>query len=188
MKRPTFFEGVIVAAVASLAAGACFAALTTVFPSAGVLRLVVAGLGLAYVVYLLRRNDERVGRVVTIAVWLAAALALWIFEPPSLLYLAAHLGLVWLVRSLYFHASLLSALADLGLVALGLAGAVWAANETHSIALSVWTFFLVQALYIAVPPRIAARAEAAVRDLPEDRFQRAHQAAEAALRRMHSAH
>jgi hypothetical protein len=152
-----------------------------------VLRFVVAGLGLAYVVYLLRRNEERVGRVVATALWLVAALALWIFEPPALLYLAAHLGLVWLVRSLYFHSSLLTALADLGLVALGFAAAVWAASETHSVALSVWTFFLVQALFIAIPARIAATA-AAASDIPEDRFQRAHLAAEAALRRMHSAH
>lgn len=187
MKRPTFFEGVAVALVASLAAGACYAALVLVFPSAGVVRFVVAGLGLAYVVYLLKRTDERVGRVVAIAAWAIAALALWIFAPPTLLYLAVHLGLLWLVRSLYFHGSLLSALADLGLVALGLAASVWAATQTHSVALSVWTFFLVQALFVAIPPRVAAP-EAAAHDVPEDPFQRAHRAAEAALRRMQSAH
>ena len=187
MKRPTFFEGVAVAAVASLAAGACYAALALVFPSAGVMRLVVAALSLAYVVYLLKRTEERIGRIVAIAVWVAAALALWIFAPSSLFYLAGHLGLVWLVRSLYFHGSLLSALADLGLVALGLAAAVWAATQTHSVALSVWTFFLVQALFVTIPPRLAS-SESAARELPEDPFQRAHQAAEAALRRMHSAH
>ena len=186
MKRPGFFEGAVVALVASIAGGACYAALTTMFPSAAVLRFLIAALGLAYVLYLLRRSDERVWRITAVALWVLAALALWVFEPPSLLYLAAHLGLVWLVRSLYFHSSLLSALADLGLVALGLAAAVWAAQESGSVALSVWCFFLVQALCTSIPARFPAGGASADGAVPEDRFQRAHQAAEAALRSIHS--
>jgi len=182
VKRPGFFEGAVVALVATIAGGACYSALTTVFPSTGVLRLLIAALGLAYIVYLLRRNEERVGRITTIALWLLAAVALWIFEPPSLLYLCGHLALVWLVRSLYFHSSLLAALADLGLVALGLAAAVWAARQSGSVALSLWCFFLVQALFVAIPARFPAEGGSANDALPEDRFQRAHQTAEAALR------
>jgi hypothetical protein len=186
VKRPGFFEGAAVALVASLAGGACYSALTSVFPSAAVFRLVVAALGLAYVVYLLRQSEERVGRVTAIVLWLVAAVALWIFGPPSLLYLCAHLGLVWLVRSLYFHSSLLSALADLGLVALGLAAAVWAARQSGSFALSLWCFFLVQALYAAIPARFPGESGPAGVTVPEDRFQLAHRAAEAALRSLHS--
>ena len=186
MKRPGFFEGAAVALVASIAGGACYAALTTVFPSGAVFRVVVAALGLAYIVYLLQRNEERVGRVTAIVLWLVAAIALWISGPPSLLYLCAHLGLVWLIRSLYFHSSLISALADLGLVALGLAAAVWAARQSGSFALSLWCFFLVQALYAALPARFPGEGASAGSAVPEDRFQRAHQAAEAALRSLHS--
>jgi hypothetical protein len=186
MKRPGFLEGAAVALVASIAGGACYAALTAVFPPLAVFRVLVAALGLAYVVYLLRRNEERVGRLTTVTIWLAAAGALWISEPPSLLYLCAHLGLVWLVRSLYFHSSLLAALADLGLVALGLAAAVWAARQSASFALSVWCFFLVQALYAAIPVRFPGESGRDGHAVPEDRFQRAHQAAEAALRGLHS--
>jgi hypothetical protein len=186
MKRPSFFEGVTVAVVASLVAGACFAALTTLLPSGSVLRFIVAGLGLAYIIYLLSRNEERVGRITTIALWLVGAIALWLLQLPFPAFLCAHLGLVWLVRSLYFHSSLLTALADLGLVALGLAAAVWSATRSHSAALSVWCFFLVQALYVAIPARIAATGDKADKSVPEDRFHHAHQAAEAALRRIHS--
>jgi len=186
MKRPGFFEGVAVAVIASLAAGACFAALTTLFPSGAVLRFIIAGLGLAYLIYLLSRNEERVGRVTTIALWLGVAIALWLLQPPFAAYLSAHLGLIWLVRSLYFHSSLVTALADLGLVALGLAAAVWSATRSHSAALSVWCFFLVQALYVAIPARLAARGGTADEAAPEDRFHHAHRAAEAALRRLHS--
>jgi len=186
MRRPGFFEGVAVAAIASLAGGACYVALTTIFSSSAVLRFVVAGLGLAYIVYLLSRNEERVGRITVIALWLAAACVLWLIAPSFAAYLCAHLALVWLVRSLYFHASLVAALADLGLVALGLAAAVWSATRSHSAALSIWCFFLVQALYVAIPARVAAPDQGTKEAAPEDRFQHAHRAAEAALRRLHS--
>jgi len=162
------------------------AALTTLFPSGAVLRFIIAGLGLAYLIYLLSRNEERVGRITTIALWLGVAIALWLLQPPFAAYLSAHLGLIWLVRSLYFHSSLVTALADLGLVALGLAAAVWSATRSHSAALSVWCFFLVQALYVAIPARLAARGGMADEAAPEDRFHHAHRAAEAALRRLHS--
>jgi hypothetical protein len=184
VKRPGFFEGALVAATASLAGGACYAALTTLFPAAAVLRLLIASLALAYLVYLLRRSEERVGRISVLVLWLAAAAALWALHAPPLLYLSAHLGLLWLVRSLYFHSSLVAALTDLGLVALGLAAALWASSQTQSIALALWCFFLVQALYVAIPARIAGRGDGAA--LAEDRFQTAHRAAEAALRRLHS--
>ena len=81
MKRPGFFEGVAVAAIASLAGGACYVALTTLFSSTAVLRFVVAGLALAYITYLLSRNEERVGRITVIALWLPAACVLWFIEP-----------------------------------------------------------------------------------------------------------
>ena len=102
----------------------------------------------------------------------------------SLGFLCVQLGLVWLVRSLYFHSSLLAALADLGLVALGFAAAVWAASRSNSAALCLWAFFLVQALYVAIPQRTSGR------DAPDgadaDRFAHAHRAAEAAVRRMYT--
>jgi hypothetical protein len=186
MKRATFLEGVAVAIAASLAAGACYAALTLAFSNAAALRFVVAGLALAYVIYLLGRNEERVGRITVVALWCVCASALWLLAPPFVTYLCAHLSVVWLVRSLYFHSSLLAALADLGLVALGLAAALWSVTRSHSVALSVWCFFLVQALYVAMPARLEAKNATRAATLPEDRFQHAHAAAEAALRRFHS--
>jgi hypothetical protein len=184
MSRPGFFEGVVVAAAASLAGGAVHAALTTVFPPPSVFRLVVATLALAYIVYLVRRSDERVGRVVAVASWALATAATWLLGASSLGFLCVQLGLVWLVRSLYFHSSLLAALADLGLVALGFAAAVWAASRSNSAALCLWAFFLVQALYVAIPQRTSGR------DAPDgadaDRFAHAHRAAEAAVRRMYT--
>jgi len=183
MKRPTFFEGVGVALVASLAGSVLYGALGTVLPSGLVLRLVVAGLGLAYVLYLLGRTSERVGRITTLVAWLVAAGLVWMFVPTLTLYVLLHLGLVWLIRSLYFHASLLAALADLGQSGLALAAGVWALLHTGSLFLALWCFFLVQALFVAIPasPR---RGHTAVKPDADDHFQQAHRVAEAAVRRL----
>jgi len=189
MKAPTFLEGVAVALVASLVGSVLYTALTPTFASAAVLRLLIAGIGLGYLLYLLRRSHERVGRITVVALWVLAAVVLWLLHPPLPLYLVLHIGLVWLVRSLYFYASVVSALTDLGLSSLSLAAAIWAATHTGSLFLSVWCFFLLQALFVSIPHELSGKAAqrqpVADRD---DRFQHAQRAAEAAVRKLSSVH
>ena len=182
MKRPSFMQGVGVALVATLGVGVLFSALTTVFVTDFVLRLLIAGMGLLYVLYLLRRSGEKVGRFTSMSVWLAAAVGIWLMGLSLPLYLMAHLGLIWLLRSLYFYSSLISALVDMGLVLFGLAAAVWAMLQTGSLFLSVWSFFLVQALFVFIPNtwKRASKPVTAV-NVAEDRFQLAHRTAQAAL-------
>ena len=189
MKQPTFLEGVGVAIAASLAGSVLYTALNTVFPGGPVLRLLIAGIGLAYVVYLLGRTPERVGRVTAAATWLLVAGALWFTHPPLLFYICAHLGAVWLIRSLYFYSSALSALADLGLNGLALAAGIWAITRTGSVFLGIWCFFLVQALFVVIPKSIR-RKSGTTRAGHEhaDRFQHAYRAAETAVRKLSSSH
>lgn len=187
MKHPTFLEGVAVALIASLVGGALYSALSSVFASGSVLRPVIAGIGFAYVVYLLGRSREPVGRITTLAIWALVAGAAWFMHPPLTLYVLVHLGAIWLIRSLYFYSSVLSALADLGLNALGLAAAIWAVKQSGSLFASIWCFFLVQALFVAIPARLSRKTEKPDRD-SEDRFQHAHRAAEMALRKLSSIH
>ena len=94
MKRPTFLEGVAVALAASLAGGVLYTALHVVAPGIPVLRLLIAGIGLAYVIYLLGRTPEHVGRVTAATAWLLLAGVLWFTHPPLLLYICVHLGAV----------------------------------------------------------------------------------------------
>ncbi len=183
MTRPSFAEGVAVALAAALGGGALFAALAPWLGAAPALRLLAAGLGLAYVLYLLGRGERRAGRPTTLALWAAAALLLWLLPLGLPLYLLAHLGLVWLVRSLHFHAGPLAALADLALGGLALAAALWAAERTGSVALALWCLFLVQALFVAIPARPGGAPAAAAGDGGR-RFERAERSAHAALRRL----
>jgi hypothetical protein len=187
MKTPGFFEGVALAFGLSLLGSLAYGALGLLLPTALVLRLVIAGLSLAYLLYLLRRSSERVGRLTTLAVWFAMAAAVWLWPLGLPLYVLAHLCTLWLVRSLYFHGSLVAALADLLLNGLALIAALWAAHRTGSLFASLWCFFLVQALFSSIPNPIPGRQGTAGPD-PEDRFGQAHRAAEAALRRLSSMH
>ena len=185
MNRPTFLEGVAVALVTSLLGSLMYAVLVPTFASGPVLRLLVAGIGLGYLIYLLRRSPERVGRITLAALWGVATAAIWLLELPLLSYLALHLGLIWLARSLCFYSSVLSALADLALSGAGLAAALWAASHSHSLFLGIWSLFLVQALFAFIPTNLQRRDKTAPPTEP-DRFDRAHRAAEAALRKLSS--
>ncbi len=185
MSQPTFLEGVAVALAASLAGSALHTALDAVFPGIPTVRLLVAGIGLAYVIYLLSRSPERVGRVTAAAAWLLVAGVLWFTQPPLLLYVCLHLGAIWLIRSLYFYSSALSALADLGLNGLGLAAGISAITRTGSVFLGIWCFFLVQALFVIIPKSIRRRpGTARTGHEREDRFQHAYRAAETAVRKL----
>jgi hypothetical protein len=130
-----------------------------------------------------------VGRVTVVAGWILVTGVTWFIAPPLLLFVLVQLGLIWLIRSLYFYSSVLSALADLGLNGLSLAAAVWAAGQTGSVLLSLWCFFLVQALFVAIPTRLSrGNREKPGGPEKEDRFQRAHRAAETAVRKLSSIH
>jgi hypothetical protein len=177
VKRPTFLRGVLVALVLALAGAAIFAALSPVFGSNAALRGIITLLGGAYVLYLLSSSRERTGRIVVPALWLAAAAVFWSFLPALLPFTVAHVGLIWLVRSLYHHSGVLRALGDLALSALSLAAALWALGS-GSVFLTLWCFFLVQGLFVALiatdgkAPALAA----------DDSFRQARLAAEAALK------
>ena len=177
-KMPSLGSGLVAALMLSVCGAALLAALTPWLGIGLALRAVIALLGFAYVLHAIGRSGERVGRITTLACWLAIASAAWLMGLPLAPYVLVHLGALWLVRSLYYYSGLLPALADLGLTLLGAAFAVWAAQRADSAWLAFWCFFLVQAFHVAIPATLT-RSPA-----PDDAFARAHRAAEAAVRRL----
>lgn len=185
MKRPTFFNGVIVAAVLGFVASVVVATLSPFIGLASVIRLVVPALGLAYLLYLFSRSKERVGRVTTLAAWGTLAAVTWWIAPPLTLYLLIHVAAVWLVRSLYFYSGVLPALMDLGLSALSISATVWAISRSGSVFLATWCFFLVQALFVAIPPAVKSRNQAQRNTALESKtFEHARRQADKALRQL----
>ena len=185
MKRPTFLEGVGVALAACVVGGALYLVLSPFFGWDSLVRALIAGLGLAYIVYLLNRSQARVGKVTVAGFWLAGAIGLWLVHPPLTVYLLFHAGAVWLVRSLYFYRSLIPAVLDLALISFGLVAAFWAVIETGSIFVALWCFFLCQALFTGIPGILRPKRREVADDAP---FQRAYRAGQAALRTLSSSH
>jgi len=183
MKHPTLFEGVSIALAASLAGSILFTVMPPPLLNVQVLRLLIAVAGFGYSIYLLGRSSERVGRVTAIASWMLLAGVSWFLNIPLSLYLVIHLGAIWIIRSLYFYSSLLSALADLGLIGLGMSSAIWAFIHTGSLFLAIWCFFLTQALFVFIPKRMPGRSSHPVIQA-EDQFERAYSNAQAALHRL----
>ena len=184
MKRPSFIQGVIVAAVLGFFASAIVATLTPFVGLGAVIRLVIPALGLAYLLYLFSRSSERLGRVTTLTLWSVVAAVTWWFAPPIPLYLFIHVGAIWLVRSLYFYSGLVPALMDLGISTLSVSATVWAITRSGSVFLATWCFFLVQALFVAIPPSMNRKKAQAKRLAEDDNFDHARRQADKALRQL----
>jgi len=151
IKSPGIIKGIIVAFVISLMAGVASLVLSGFIYQTTLFNLVLYAATLAYLIYLLKNSSARIGRVVVISGWAVTSLVCWLFEVPLFEQVLIQAGGIWLVRSLYFHASLFAALFDLGLVSIGLAASAWAMVNTGSLATAVWSFFLIQALFCWIP-------------------------------------
>jgi hypothetical protein len=185
MKRPTFFHGVIVAAVLGFFASAIVATLTPFVGLGAVVRLVIPALALAYLLYLFSRSTERLGRVTALSAWTVLAVLTWWVAPPLPLYLLTHVAAIWLLRSLYFYSGLVPALMDLGISTLSVSATVWAITRSGSVFLATWCFFLVQALFVAIPPALAKkRTQQRSTPAESEQFETARRQADQALRQL----
>jgi len=189
MKKPTFWDGVVVALLASLAGATGFFALSFLFTEEMAIRLAISGLAFFYSLYLLSRSGERIGRITVMLLGCLLSAAVWLFYPPLTLFLILHVLSIWLIRSLYFYSRLFPSLADMGLCLFGIASAFWTLHHTGSPFLTFWCFFLIQAVFVAIPTgnRQTFADEAALSN-SEVEFKRAYQAAEAAVRKLSTWH
>jgi hypothetical protein len=185
MKKPNFFEGVAVALIIAVVSAAATFVAAQLFFSDTLLYLLIAVISFAYICYLLARSGEKTGRVSVIIVWFFLSLAGFLFLPSFIFFAVLQLGFIWLLRSLYFHNSVLAAIADLGLFMLALIVAAWSWFNTQSVFISVWSFFLTQALFVLIPSRTNSSSKTCVTGSSAgDRFETAYRAAENAVRKL----
>ncbi|MGR8920939.1 MAG: hypothetical protein ACU85V_15095 [Gammaproteobacteria bacterium] len=179
----SFSFGVATAAALALGTALLAPVLELVLPGAAGFKLLVAALGGGYLLALGLRTGLRTGRIALPLAWLLAALLIALTVHSAVTCLVLHALLVWLGRACLWHASLLSALLDLGLTLLALLAAVGASLHSGSAPLAVWTFFLASALFVLIPRhwvQSPAERNAAV----SARFERASSRAEAAVSRL----
>jgi hypothetical protein len=143
-------------------------------------------LAYSYIVYLLARRGRSAGRLTLALLSLLVFVACLLLELrwSSLLLMAV--GLIWGVRACVYSRSLLAAGLHGGLCLLGLGAALWAYAHSGSAALASWSFFLLQAAGVFVPPRLAQQTpetERAAGEQQVDSFILAYQAAQKAFSR-----
>lgn len=185
MKSISFLRGIGFAFLLAFASSVLFSVLTAWLGSVQAVRLLIPAAGFAYLLFLLAHSQHRIGRITTVLAWGCAATGLWLLVPGIGLYLLVHGVLVWTIRSLYTYNGMLCALLDLALTLVSLASAVWAAQHTGSLFLSVWCLFLTQALFVFIPTEIRKRTkQQSAKQTGPDAFSRAQHAADSALRRL----
>lgn len=140
----SFLSQIAIALVLSLAGGLLF--------FVGVsLTLVVALVSAFYGLFLVWCSKQRVGRmVVGLGLAIVTITNFLVFE--GLSFVVIQLCGIWLVRCLYYHYGPMTCLADLALVSVAFAAAIWVL-ATGNVFLTLWTFFLVQALFVWLPGR-----------------------------------
>ena len=190
MKKPGLVDGVTVAMIISLGAGVASLLLGGFIVYALLFELLLYTATLTYLLYLLKRSKARIGRVVVIVGWAVTSLVCWFFDVALLEQVLIQAGMIWLVRSLYFHGSLFSAALDFGLVSAGLAASAWAMVNTGSLAAALWSFFLVQALFCWLPQLAREQTGLGLYGNGQhgatdpSQFQSAHRVAEDAVRKL----
>lgn len=184
LKPPTFWGGAAAALMFAAVAALLLPALSLLFGGWLAVKIGLSLIAAGYAAYLMTAAQSSTARLAASVAWIAVA-AVGFFFASSVVTLAVPLLLItWMIRAAYFRSGMVDSLLDLGLVLLGAAAAAGALINTGSTFLSVWTFFLVQALHTAIPGLHGAAAQSPAAD--GRRFNQALRSAEAALRRIHS--
>ena len=181
MKPMNFWRALLLAAAISVIGAVLHSVLPSLFGNASSLRLTLLTAAAIYLLALLISSPVGSGRVVGACVWLALSALLIGFDPPLSVWLLLQTGYLWLLRSLTRYPSLIPAGIDAVLSGFALAASIATAVHTHSLLLSLWSYFLVQALATFIPSRPVQ--PTATRPGDHD-FDASYRNAEAALRRL----
>lgn len=187
MQRPTLLEGVLVALVLSLLAAPSVALLYSLVGSLLAWKVVVVVMAYTYMCYLLVQCGRRSGRITLGLLALAVLLAGVALDLRLTSLLLLCVALIWGIRSFAYSRSLVSAVLQGGVCVLGCGAALVVYGHSHSFALAIWSFFLVQAAFVLIPARLTRRPTADIGEAVEgapDGFGRAHHAAAQALDRL----
>ena len=187
MHRPTLLEGVLIALVLSLSVSPLVVFVQLAIGSLLAWKIGAMAVAYAYICYLLARSGRRSGRVTLGLLALTVLLVSLVLHLrfPTLLLLCV--ALIWVIRSFAYSRSLVSAVLQGGVCVLGCGAALMMYGHSGSLALALWSFFLVQAAFVFIPAqcmrRPATPSTTTLGSAPDD-FGRAYHAAEQALERL----
>ena len=187
MKRPSILAGIAFAFVVVVFAVPVWWGLKTALPFYLAFRLITLSGYLAYCFYLLRTAKTRVGALTLAVANLVIGVALSFLPVTNALMVGVLAVMISLNRSLLFQRSLVAIAFDGVASAVGLMFAGWLLTRTGSVPAALWSFFLVQSVFVLIPPRLSGEAGLFPADEsggPVDLFVHGQRQAEAALERI----
>ncbi|MCZ6486005.1 MAG: hypothetical protein O6826_09935 [Acidobacteria bacterium] len=153
MKRPTIFGGIAFAFVVAVFAVPVWWGVKAALPFSLAFRLITLSGYLAYCFYLLRTAKTHVGALTLATASLVIGLALSFLPLTNSMMVGALALMISLNRSLLFQRSLIAIALD-GLVSgSGLIFAGYLFTKTGSVPVALWGFFLLQSVFVLIPPR-----------------------------------
>ncbi len=183
--KVTFTEGVGLALLISITGSVFFSGMISLFSGGFVFKILVMFISSGYIFYLLMRSGEKSGRITVLSAWLAAMVVNYLLVDSTLLFISIHITSIWLIRSLYYYNSVFSSLADILVSMSSLVAAVVAWNITNSLLMSLWCFFLIQALFSYIPRQFAGKSDPIIAySASEQGFENAHKSAQIAIRKL----
>lgn len=181
MKKPAVIDGIIVALVLSILAAGFLPVAVWVLSTRLAVAAVSAVIALAYIAYLLRLKKNRAG---TFFLWTLAAVwavvGTYVFSLPA--YLLSLAGAIWLVRWISVGGGILRGMFDAALTAASMGFAAYAVAISGSVAAGLWCFLLLQSLWTLIPNSVSTCSIKIGKGARPCSFDRAHSAAEEALR------
>ena len=184
MKKPTLIEGIVVAALLSVGAGAAAFIFFGLFPAWIASAALVTGLTLAYLGYVLWRSGTKVGAATILVTAFVAMIAMFFLGAPAIFLAVIAVSIISLSRSLVMYNSFISAAIDFGLTTLSFGAGIWGAFVSGSAVAGIWSFFLAQALFVFIPTSFSTCRLKETAKTSVGGFERAQRAAEQAIGQM----
>ncbi len=181
MKTPTLIEQIGIAIALTMASYPATPLLHYWFSPEAAHNTLLGLLLLAYILCLCILAPARPGKIILISISaILTGLALFIVSSPLGLTTLA-IGLLCTSRTLLFYRCLVALFSDALLQIGAISIALWAYSSNGSLLLSIWCFFLCQALWVFIPIDTKQTIKGWHSNETTDRFSHSHRMAETAL-------
>ncbi|MCC6220346.1 MAG: hypothetical protein IT291_03795 [Deltaproteobacteria bacterium] len=188
MKSTTLFSGIVIALLLSIISSPLLALASVFFNPLTAMQLTLALIATGYLIYLFSKANLRAGKIFLPLLSFSVLIGALFFKLTFFSLLLIMAATIWLVRSVINYKSVISTIVDGALVCLGFGSALLATFFTGSLFVAVWSFLLLQALYVFIPRSFLTKekhcSELSDSSTHGDPFAKSQHAAEEALRRL----
>lgn len=159
------------------------------FFALGFSTLLIPLLAALYLLWLLISHRQHRGASLVFVGWVILAAAIYGLGLNLMTSIFSCVLLAWIVRSVMRYRRLHGIAADAALSVAAIGVALSVAGYSHSVFLSIWSYFLVQALVFLMPEQKQRNGKRSNHDNSSmERFEKARASAQAALQQINSVH